>query len=224
MNDSTLRDEPPTQPQEARMLARELAAAYEQRVLYLKLHEGLSHQEAEAKAAEPRDSFRLVLARTKVPEKLSWDDLAYLNLWDGDNAIARWRDIKQAAREALREGDVAGTALERHGSGPWERAQFLAIREELANGWGARNGMERQLLDAAALALASYLHWLGRLSECDGGPGSQEAADMAERFHRMYLRTLRTLGSLRRVPMAVVVQNAGQVNVGSQQVNVAGGG
>jgi hypothetical protein len=42
---------------------------------------------------------------------------------------------------------------------------------------------------------------------------------MAERFHRMFPRNVRALRDLRRYP--VVVQNAGQVNVGAQQVNVA---
>jgi hypothetical protein len=46
---------------------------------------------------------------------------------------------------------------------------------------------------------------------------------MADRFNGIFLRTLRALCSLRKVPLAVVVQNAGQVNVGGQQVNVAAG-
>jgi hypothetical protein len=35
---------------------------------------------------------------------------------------------------------------------------------------------------------------------------------------------LRALRDLRKAPPGVLVQNAGQVNVGQQQVNVAGGG
>ena len=44
---------------------------------------------------------------------------------------------------------------------------------------------------------------------------------MVERFHRMYLRSFRALRDLRRYAPSVVVQNAGQVNVGGQQVNVS---
>jgi hypothetical protein len=44
---------------------------------------------------------------------------------------------------------------------------------------------------------------------------------MVDRFNKMFLRTLRALCNLRKVPLAVVVQNAGQVNVGGQQINVA---
>ena len=49
----------------------------------------------------------------------------------------------------------------------------------------------------------------------------EEAAAMADRFHRMFLRTLRALRDLRRYGGPVIVQQAGQVNVGGQQVNVA---
>jgi hypothetical protein len=41
-----------------------------------------------------------------------------------------------------------------------------------------------------------------------------------DRFDRIFLRTLRALRNLRRQTPGVVVQNAGQVNVGGQQVNV----
>lgn len=48
----------------------------------------------------------------------------------------------------------------------------------------------------------------------------EQSAAMAERFNQMALRTLRALRDLRRYAPAVIVQNAGQVNVAGQQVNV----
>jgi hypothetical protein len=51
----------------------------------------------------------------------------------------------------------------------------------------------------------------------------EQAAAMADRYNRIFLRTLRALRDLRRYAPAVIVQNAGQVNVRGQQVNVAGG-
>ena len=42
----------------------------------------------------------------------------------------------------------------------------------------------------------------------------------AERFHRIFMRTLRALRDRRRYSPSVIVQNTGQVNVGGQQVNV----
>jgi hypothetical protein len=44
-------------------------------------------------------------------------------------------------------------------------------------------------------------------------------AAMIERFNRLFVRDLRALRDLRRV--AVVVGNAGQVNVAENQVNVS---
>ena len=47
------------------------------------------------------------------------------------------------------------------------------------------------------------------------------AAGLVERFHRLYLRTLKALQDQRR-PSRRVVRRAGQVNIAHQQVNVAG--
>ena len=47
-----------------------------------------------------------------------------------------------------------------------------------------------------------------------------QATVMVERFHRMFLCTLRALQNLRRCAAPVLVQNAVQVNVGTQQVNM----
>jgi len=50
-----------------------------------------------------------------------------------------------------------------------------------------------------------------------------QAAAMADRFHRMFLRSLRALRDLRRYTPTVVVANAGQVNVSAgPQINLAG--
>jgi hypothetical protein len=54
------------------------------------------------------------------------------------------------------------------------------------------------------------------------GEAIERAGAMADRFNKVFLRTLRALRDLRRYAPTVIVQNAGQVNVGGQQVNVAG--
>jgi hypothetical protein len=51
----------------------------------------------------------------------------------------------------------------------------------------------------------------------------EQAAGMCDRFNRIFMRTLRGLRDLRRYSPTVIVQNAEQVNVGQQQVNVANG-
>jgi hypothetical protein len=49
----------------------------------------------------------------------------------------------------------------------------------------------------------------------------EQAAAIADRFNRLVLRTLRQLRDLRRYTPAVTIQTAGQVNIGTQQVNMA---
>jgi hypothetical protein len=46
---------------------------------------------------------------------------------------------------------------------------------------------------------------------------------MVDRFKWMFLRVLRALCDLQKVPLAVVVLKAGQANVGQQWVNVQNG-
>jgi hypothetical protein len=45
---------------------------------------------------------------------------------------------------------------------------------------------------------------------------------MVERFHGLYLRTMRALQDRRRLGPAVIVRRAGQVNIAQQQINVSG--
>ena len=44
---------------------------------------------------------------------------------------------------------------------------------------------------------------------------------MVDRFNKLFLRTLRALRDLRRYAPTVMIQNAGQVNIGQQHVNAA---
>jgi hypothetical protein len=66
----------------------------------------------------------------------------------------------------------------------------------------------------------------GRLepSRLSDAQAVEQAAAMVDRFGRMFARSLRALQNLRRHTPPVVVQNAGQVNVGHQQLNVSTGG
>jgi hypothetical protein len=105
-----------------------------------------------------------------------------------------------------------------------------------------RNGIERQLIDTMALAQSSYFEWLEtlacrtslksvsqkkldeeapwippRVSEAEA---VEQAAAMMDRFNKIFLRSLRALRDLRRYSRPVIVQNAAQVNVGGQHLNV----
>jgi len=228
---------------EARMVAREMATAYRSSVEYHKKTLNVPAHEAVAKAEEPCSLDREWRILDCPAEEVSWADLEELARKRPERALLRWEEVKQAAREELQCGHRAAQAVEGYGSSVWQRAEFLAIREELAQEWQPRNGIERQLIDTMAQAQTAMLFWQkllmlrasvepmrdGRNLNEHGAwappcvsdhQALEQAGAMVERFNRMFLRALRVLRDLRRHSTPVVVRKAGQVNVGRQQVNV----
>jgi hypothetical protein len=189
----------------------------------------------------PEESLQLVLKRP--PNETSWLDLKNLSAKSPDLALRKWESVKRAARDELESGHRAARSMEGADSDCWQRAQFLAIRGDLAKGWLPRNGVESQLIDEMAQAQTMIFFWMEQLAlltsvrvarqkreikdrgACDLPFVSEfeavnQAAAMIDRFNKILLRTLRALRDLRRYTQAVIVQNAEQVNVGGQQVNV----
>jgi hypothetical protein len=225
MNEMATRGDAAPETPDVETMARQLANAYRERVQRIQYELGLSPQEAVAKAEEPCPLSRALAVVDKPPEDITWGDLEELSGWGSGRALERYHEIQQTALEALRSGERAAAVLDGREPRPWQRGEFHAIRHELAEGWQPRNGLERQLIDMLAQAQAGSYYWLGQsFAWADlACPQAAEALEMAARFNKMFMRTLRTLANLRKVPLAVVVQNAGQVNVGQQQVNVAAG-
>jgi hypothetical protein len=237
---------PATLPEasEADPLARELASAFRGYVDHFKAQYRCTAGEAVAKAQECSAEYEeLVLHRP--PEELSWLDLEHLAERNAALMTRRWQEIKAKARDELQSGHWAAQAVEGDHSSPWRRAQFLAIRDDLAREWQPRTGIERQLIDALAQAQTGVFTWQVTLAiyvshkprsdkhdienrghwnppRVSVAQAIEQAAQMVDRYQKMFLRTLRALCNLRKVPLAVVVQNAGQVNVGEQQVNLNG--
>ena len=154
-----------------------------------------------------------------------------------------WERLKREARAALASGHRAGRAIE-FCAGPWERAQFLAVRAALMDQWQPQSGIEQVLIDTLAQAQTMYLLWLDLLHQrtmCEAtrertqierdrawepprlnyAEAVEEAATMVDRWNRLFLRTLRQLRDLRRYTPAVLVGNVGQLNIAQQQMNVA---
>jgi hypothetical protein len=225
MNELTIRRETLPATGEAEMLAREMAAAYRDRVLACKHELGLDTETAMAKADEPPSLSERFRITDRPLEETTWDDLQALVGKTGERSAGRWEEVKQAAREELRSGDRAGMVMLGQHSRPIDLARFLALRDELADGAQPRNGVERQLVDQLAQTQAAMNVWLERLSLHDpfaDPDGAEKVGAMVERFSRMFARQLRALCDLRKAPLAVVVQNVGgQVNVAQQQVNLA---
>jgi hypothetical protein len=223
-----VREEVPPAVLEVKALARHLANAYQDRVCRIRFEQELSTEEALAKAAEPCSLSRAWRIEERQPEEVTWGDLEELRQRSPEQALALWEEVKKAAREELHSGHRAGGALLGPHPRAFDLARFLALREDLTEGWQPRDGVERQLIDQTAQAQAAMNFWLERhFSAASGGDTdeSERAGAMAERFHKMFVRTLKLLQELRRHPPAVVVQNVGgQVNVAAaQQVNLAHG-
>ena len=169
-------------------------------------------------------------------------DFHVLSKRDPELALHRWEDVRKAARQELESGHRAADANEgRLMSTTWQRAQFLAIRDGLADEWKPQNGIERTLIDTMAQAYSTQLFWQERMmcyaclevdterskhAECIQYPrvsdakAVDQAAQMVDRFNRIFMRSLRALRDLRRHAPTLVVRNAAQVNVAETQVNV----
>jgi hypothetical protein len=230
---------------EARELAAELGQAFARMVGHYREYGGLSPEDARAKASEAPVHY-LERAFTCAPNQVSWFDLNAIAKRDPDKAVARWEEVKDAARGEVASGQRAARALEGYDSHCWSRASFLAVRSELTTAWRPRNAAEQHLIDQLAQWQTLIWRWqesvtayveivfeggrkppkqslefqLPRLSDADA---LERAVQMVERFHRLYLGSLRALRDLRRRP-PVVVRAAGQVNIGQNQVNVSGRG
>jgi hypothetical protein len=240
MNPPELPTKPACPDEETGVLAREIAKAFRGMVQFYERSCKLSHEEALQRmgASDPAYLERIL---TTPPEEIGWLELDQLAADHPEKAQELWEQVKQAAREELRSGHRMATTIEVGNGKCWPRAQFLALREEILEGWKPANALERQLVETLAQSQAAYLHWLETLTtwtslEYDEGPKDngtwrpprvakvnaiEQAAAMVDRFHRIMMRTLRALRDMRRYAPKIVVQNAGQVNVGEQQVNVS---
>jgi hypothetical protein len=230
---------------EASVLAREMAADYRAHVEHYQKHYKLSPAEAMAKSATPVSPEYEASILQGPHEEVSWLALRCLTERDPDLAAQCWANVKRAAWAELQSGQRAAKAVEGASPSPWTLAQYLVLRTELAREWQPRSGIEWQLIDALAMSQTQFFFWMERQSvrstmdavreqrdiqdrgswyppRVTDAEAVEQAAAMAERFHRMGLRTIRALQELRRRPPPVVVGNVSQLNVGEQQVNVAG--
>jgi len=227
--------------QEVGVLAREAAAAFQRMVEGHKLYYKCSVQEALAKTEELQSS-QVNDPANQPADQMTWFDLHQLGERNPELALQCWQGIRKQALDELQSGHRSAKAMEVCGENHcWDRAQFLAIRDDLAAALQPRNGIEWQLIDAMAQAQTAIFSWMNamtiytsldsfrqktdireqrkwkpiRISESQA---IEQAGAMCDRFNRIFLRTLRAFQDLRRYAPTVIVQNAGQVNVGQQQL------
>ena len=225
-------------------LACEMAHAVGEMVAALEKHLNLTRDQALARIRED-DPRMIERIRTAPPSQVTFVDLYMLGRHSPELSVQRWEEVKQAARNELRTGHrAANIVVPKSTSTCWHKARFLALRSELLDGWQPRNSIEQALLDILMQMQSQYEHWLEVLTSrttleaycerknegCWNPPrvtdseAIEQAAAMVDRFHRIMMRTIRTLQNLRRNPPVVTVHNAGQVNVGQQQINAVSGG
>ena len=242
MNPTALPTKPADPDPETGVLAREVAHAFRSMLRFYEQSCKLSHEQALERMREGDPVYVERIIAT-APEELTWFEIDFLAGHDPEKALQLWEQVKQAARDDLRSGHRMARAIELPNNRCWSRAEFLALREELLEGWKPANALERQLVETLAMAQAGYLQWQEKLTtwtalDCEEDQGRrddgtwrpprvgqaaaiEQASAMVDRFHRIMMRTLRALRDMRRYGPKIVVQNAGQVNVGDQQVNVS---
>jgi hypothetical protein len=185
-----------------------------------------------------------VWLQRQTPAEYSWNDITHEIKRDEAAGWALWAKVRQAARDELASGGMAGQAIEGYHPRPYERAAFLAVREALADGLEPHNKMEWLLIDGMAQAWTLYLRWQDQQTDMnsteairagrdsrqrDGWEpprlGEAEAVDravqLADRFERQFLRLMKCYRDGRRLGVSMTVQG-GQVNVAEQQVVMSG--
>ncbi|HEV2763867.1 MAG TPA: hypothetical protein VGV38_12875, partial [Pyrinomonadaceae bacterium] len=227
---------------DAKTLLMRLAPVYAEHVKFYSREYELSYPEAR-QLADDFKQFSREEVEKMPPKDVSWRHLAAVAEKDLGAALGVWEKVKQAAREELATGARTIESVTPNAD-PMERARHYALREELADGWQPRNGIEHALVDMLAMTFSLWLHWTeiantyarGFINKAtkDTYTGSVEwraprvstsdAVDQAHRiadgYNRQFLRTLRQLRDLRRYAPPVIVNNGGQVNVANQQMNV----
>ena len=162
-------------------------------------------------------------------------------------ALGKWQELKAQARAEWESGQRGAETMRL--SEPWERARYGALLNSFKDEWQPRGGIELALIEQMAQCYSSWLSCLENYLYLDFFDGSKTVDDgdegygssgyvvtprlsraqnvdralrTAERFQRMFLRSLRALRDLRRYTPKITIHNEGQVNIGQNQVNQSG--
>ena len=128
--------------------------------------------------------------------------------------------MKATAREDIGNGWHAAREVSYEA---WDRACYLAIREELRETFPPRSGVESMLLDEMAQYEMLRRRLVGILpqhawhSDKDRGPAYRVPATIIQtldRLQRLFQYALRTLLALQRSRQAVVVRSPGPARLG----------
>ncbi len=225
---------------EVEMLARKMAASYAGREAFFRDLYKLDPKKAKKRAtASPKKAQHII--DNKPSSEIDWYDLNTVYRQGPEGSYTQvWNQIKQDALDTLKGGGFVSAAVSEQS--PWRKATCLAARDQFSEEWQPRGGIEQTLIDMLAQTFVKWQMWIemevkwGALKdEYEWNDGREEphsgpqmryaesakyAAQMADRSHRQFMRTLRSMRDLRRYNVNVTVTGAANVNVGPQQINV----
>lgn len=178
-------------------------------------------------------------------EEVNWDHLEAVAEVSTDDCLKLWSRVREAADDELQSGK-RGAKVAGENSTPYSLAQYLTIRDSFADQWQPRGGLESAMIEMLAVSYSLQMYWSSiahdrairnhdaqrdqvKRFESSGwkspyqseADAIEQAQRLADGYNRQFLRVLRQLRDLRRYA-PVVIQNAQQVNVGNQQLNVSG--
>ena len=121
----------------------------------------------------PRERQRAI---SEKADQVSWFSLSALIEAEPEAGWAVRARVRAEAAEELASGHRAALALCWDDS-PWQRAQFLAVRQAFIDEWQPRGGIELTLIDQMAQAHSLYLWWIERAhlqSSLEAGKSSED--------------------------------------------------
>jgi hypothetical protein len=230
---------------EARQVLAQAAQSFIATVEFYKSELGgaKSHEDAVKEALQCHEWRRGYVEGLSV-EEINCGHMAALAEVNTDDALDLWQRVRETADDELQSGK-RGARVAGENTTPYSLAQYLAIRDSFADQWQPQGGIESAMIEMLAISYSLQMYWSSvahdramrahdRQSEAlkrfEGGgwkspyQSEADAVDQAHRladgYNRQFLRVLRQLRDLRRYA-PVVIQNARQVNVGNQQVNLS---
>jgi len=217
-----------------------MSEAFAQIIQFDKKVDKLSDKEADGISASDRTELCRARLLDGPVDRITWFDLAEMAEAEPETSIKAWERINAAAMDDYETGHRAARVLSANMDfGPADRARYMVTRASLIGEWEPSTGSELQIVDMMAQTFMMLEHWTERHASplmfgfdrnrqsgkqmpprVHDAEALEQSASMMERFQRMYTRLVKTLRDLRKSAPPVVVQQAGQVNVGQQQVNV----
>jgi hypothetical protein len=204
---------------------------------------GKPHDEAVKEALQCHEWRRGYVEGLSVNE-ITWGHISAVGEVNIEDALNLWSRVRETADDELESGK-RGANVAGENTTPYLLAQYLAIRDSFADQWKPQGGIESAMVEMLSIAYSLQMYWSTvaherairthdaqrdkvQRYELNGwkSPYQSEAdaVDQAHRladgYNRQFLRVLRQLRDLRHYA-PVVIQNAQQVNVGNQQLNVS---